>query len=116
MKKFDFVVEVTPSQNELGGRQWAGNNWRLKFLRQMHNFELVGFNKERKKVLIKITRYGCRTLDQGNFIGGCKQLLDSMKDKKLIVDDSPEWIEVTYKQIKVEHRKDERTKVELETI
>lgn len=37
-------------------------------------------------------------------------------DKKLIVDDNNKWLKVIYKQVKVNHRVEEKTKVELEII
>jgi len=35
-----------------------------------------------------------KLMDPDNFIGGLKPLLDALKENKLIVDDSPEWIDL----------------------
>ena len=62
---------------------------------------------------IVITRYSCRPLDCDNFAGGCKPALDQLRYAKLIKDDSPEDIEVEFKQIKVKTKAEERTEIEI---
>lgn len=47
---------------------------------------------------VKIARYSAGTLDWDNLVGGCKPLLDALKSARLIVDDSPKWVAVTYAQ------------------
>ncbi|MBI4208557.1 MAG: hypothetical protein HY538_02475 [Deltaproteobacteria bacterium] len=49
---------------------------------------------------IRIRSYRKRFLDYDNFVGGCKPLLDALKHLNLIVDDTPDWIEVDYHQEK----------------
>lgn len=62
---------------------------------------------------IRITRYSCRPLDCDNYAGGCKPLIDELRYAKLIRDDNPETIEVEFKQIKVPHKDQERTELEI---
>ena len=62
---------------------------------------------------IRITRYSCRPLDCDNFAGGCKPALDQLRYAKLIRDDSPEHIEVDFRQIKVKTKAEERTEIEI---
>ena len=62
---------------------------------------------------IRITRYSCRPLDCDNFAGGCKPTLDQLRYAKLIKDDSPEDIEVDFRQIKVKTKAEERTEIEI---
>jgi Holliday junction resolvase RusA-like endonuclease len=62
---------------------------------------------------IIITRYSCRPLDCDNYAGGCKAIIDELRYAKLIQDDDPETIEVEFKQVKVAHKKEERTEIEI---
>jgi hypothetical protein len=67
----------------------------------------------RQRTHIRITRYSCRPLDCDNYAGGCKPALDQLRYAKLIKDDSPEDIEVEFKQVKVKHKTEERTEIEI---
>ena len=62
---------------------------------------------------IRITRYSCRPLDCDNYAGGCKPIIDQLRYAKLIKDDSPEDIEVEFKQVKVKTKAEERTEIEI---
>jgi hypothetical protein len=62
---------------------------------------------------IRITRYSCRPLDCDNYAGGCKPIIDQLRYAKLIRDDSPEDIEVEFKQVKVKTKTQERTEIEI---
>ena len=58
---------------------------------------------EGKKRMICFTRpYGGRVkqMDQDNFIGGCKPVLDALVKLGWIKDDSPQFVECIYNQIK----------------
>ena len=66
-----------------------------------------------KRTRIVITRYSCRPLDCDNYAGGCKPIIDQLRYAKLIHDDSPEDIEVEFKQVKVKHKTEERTEIEI---
>jgi Holliday junction resolvase RusA-like endonuclease len=66
-----------------------------------------------KRTRIIITRYSCRPLDCDNYAGGCKPIIDQLRYAKLIRDDSPEDIEVEFKQVKVKHKIEERTEIEI---
>jgi Holliday junction resolvase RusA-like endonuclease len=66
-----------------------------------------------KRTRIIITRYSCRPLDCDNYAGGCKPIIDQLRYAKLIRDDSPEDIEVEFKQVKVKHKTEERTEIEI---
>lgn len=59
-------------------------------------------------VEIQITRYGAKKLDQGNLVGGCKPLLDALKDLGAITDDSPKWLKDTYvNEVDTKHQRTE---------
>ena len=66
-----------------------------------------------KRTRIVITRYSCRPLDCDNYAGGCKPIIDQLRYAKLIRDDSPEDIEVEFKQVKVKTKTEERTEIEI---
>jgi hypothetical protein len=67
----------------------------------------------RQRTHIRITRYSCRPLDCDNYAGGCKPTLDQLRYAKLIKDDSPEDIEVDFRQVKVKTKNEERTEIEI---
>ncbi len=66
-----------------------------------------------RRTRIRITRYSCRPLDCDNYAGGCKPIIDQLRYAKLIRDDSPEDIEVEFKQVKVKTKTQERTEIEI---
>jgi Holliday junction resolvase RusA-like endonuclease len=51
-----------------------------------------------KRMKVVITSYRKRLLDEDNLYGGAKPLLDALCDMFLIVDDSPEWIDLKVNQ------------------
>lgn len=85
---------TTPSLNTLKGR-WACLNWKRKFKSRMKNYELLAL-RTKKKMTLTIQRYGSRVYDTDNYHGGCKPLIDAIKETGLIVDDRPEWCDVVY--------------------
>jgi Holliday junction resolvase RusA-like endonuclease len=72
-----------------------------------------GKETSRTRTHIRITRYSCRPLDCDNYAGGCKPVIDQLRYAKLIRDDSPEDIEVEFKQVKVKTKTEERTEIEI---
>lgn len=98
---------ATPSLNKLNGR-WSKLNWKKKFLSYLRNYEFLALKKKQKKTLI-IERYGSRLLDRDNYHGGCKPMIDAIKEKGLIVDDSPKWCEIEWKEQVKSKRTEEKT-------
>jgi len=72
-----------------------------------------GKETSRQRTNLRITRYSCRPLDCDNYAGGCKAIIDELRYAKLIQDDDPETIEVEFKQIKVKHKAEEHTEIEI---
>ena len=71
--------------------------------------------KDRRAVTI--TLYRTRLLDTDNAFSSIKAILDGCKGQ-LIVDDSPQWCELSVEQVKVAHKPEERVEVlvtEIET-
>jgi len=54
-----------------------------------------------------------RLLDADNYAGGCKPLIDQLRYAKLIEDDDPETIEITFRQVKVKTKAQEMTTIEI---
>jgi len=94
-----FETYATPSLNEILGKRWAEFNWKKKYLKALAGYECYRL-KTKKKMKISYYRYGSRELDHDNFVGGCKPLQDTIKEKGIIVDDRPEWLETEYYQVK----------------
>lgn len=67
----------------------------------------------KRRTKVRIVRYACRPLDCDNYAGGCKALIDELRYAKIIRDDNPETIEVEFKQVKVSHKTEERTEIEI---
>ncbi|MCP3681231.1 MAG: hypothetical protein GY861_00945 [bacterium] len=77
------------------------NQWKKNILRSMTNYGLMKRTECRKKIIItRIYTGRHREIDYDNFVGGCKPLLDSLKDVKFIVDDNPKWLDREYMQEK----------------
>ena len=66
-----------------------------------------------RKVTARITRGGSRELDHGNFVGGCKALVDALVACGFLFDDAPRYCEIEYVQEKTT-RKNEFTRIDLE--
>jgi hypothetical protein len=101
---------ATPSLNEtlqilrLRGRgrplpkSWI---WKQKFLKSLKSwFTGKPYDPAKGKRKVRVYRFSRRTLDHDNFVGGCKSLMDSLKIMDLIVDDTPEFLEAEYIQVK----------------
>lgn len=74
----------------------------------------VGRPEGTKRTRVIITSLRTRILDKDNAYSGAKSLLDSIKKSGLINDDSEKEIDYEVKQIKVAHRKDEKTVVDVD--
>ena len=105
---------ATPSLNEVNGWHWAKKHkWTKQIgllvrLTRARRAEVAWVRERRMQVTI--TRYGSRELDDDNFRGGCKGLIDALVREGVILDDSPRWVTVTYVQVKCS-RKEARTMV-----
>lgn len=73
-----------------------------------------GTEKGATRITLGITSYRCRLLDEDNLTGGCKQIIDALKYSGLLHDDSPKEISFKASQVRVAHRKDEKTVVDIE--
>jgi hypothetical protein len=109
---------ATPSQNTY--QRWHFHQQR-KYLEtcklvvraELNRVGLYGATPPDHKVTLTIRRYSSGRLDRGNFIGGCKPLLDALRHEGVIHDDSETWLEDRYEQHEAK-RGEARTEVEIE--
>jgi hypothetical protein len=93
----------TPSGNETLRMHWAKRARLADALGLMliaeHRRTGASVATGRRKLAIE--RVGTKLLDQDNLVSGCKLLIDEIKRRNLIVDDSPAHVElvVTQRQI-----------------
>jgi hypothetical protein len=74
---------------------------------------LRGEEASRPSIVVRIVKCSTSLSDYGNLAGGYKALLDRLRDSQIIPGDDPETIYDTYDQIKVAHRKEQGTFIEL---
>lgn len=65
-------------------------------------------------VTVTITRYGARELDVDNLVGGSKGLVDCLRALSLLVDDSPEWATLLYRQHAPTPTRERRTEIHIQ--
>jgi hypothetical protein len=95
------IPSVTPSLNETRRMHWAAR----KRADQVLGWEVVSalnrvppIPKATGKRRMTICRHGRKALDQDNLAGGCKGLIDFIKLRGLLVDDSPTHVELVFTQ------------------
>ena len=93
------------SRNQLDTLHWSG---RHKIAKRIKRDVWVHITNARLKkslyplqtAALSITSYRKRLLDPDNLMGGCKPYIDALKTAGIIVDDRPENVELTVKQVK----------------
>lgn len=92
------IPEATPSLNTTNRLHWTARRRLRAHWRRLVWVALVtagGAQWSRvapSYALVRIERFGKRVLDRDNLYGGCKTLIDALKDFHLILDDSPDHI------------------------
>jgi hypothetical protein len=112
-----LTFPATPSQNTYQRAHWAQQARLLDETRWLIRSQLraagVWFvDLPERRVTVTIRRYSPGRLDRGNFIGGCKALLDALRHEGVIVDDSEAWLDDHYEQHECK-RGESRTEVEI---
>lgn len=104
--RWEFTAEsYCPTQNSLKGNTKAGYDYR-KWRRHWENVFGDEFRAMPRSILrrrVTVTRfYGKlkRAYDRGNFIGGCKPLLDTLVNMGALYNDNPVFLEDHYLQLK----------------
>jgi hypothetical protein len=112
------IPEASPSLNEHKWKHWT-HHLRLRkhwsMLVMVAKCEAgVGNPEPFQHVTVKITREGYRKLDEDNFVGGLKCLIDSLREQRLIVDDSAKHMTLMTHQIQIPRKQYPRTLVEID--
>ena len=71
--------------------------------------------RSKKRISLRITRYATRLLDEDN-LGGSKLLTDQLRYAGIIPNDDPESTKIILDQIKVKHKTEERTEIEIKEL
>lgn len=114
------IDELTPSQNVLRTKYRHHAAYR-KLRDRMTQWIMVGMaNGEipratgrRRLTITRYTRSKRYLLDRGNFVGGCKPLLDAAITRGLLLDDREEFLDDIYHQTV---DADERTEIAVEDL
>ena len=120
MEEINVTIKtLTPSLNKLLRMHWAERKKQKDDLAWEVYAELEKRNPGYEVMLIpqkarlEITSYRKSFLDKDNFIGGLKQLVDVIKELRLIYDDSPEYITLKAEQRIEKKRKKQRTEISI---
>lgn len=95
------LPSATPSLNTLTRTHWAVRArdkvslmWQVKSLANRHRVPRATGPRR-----LTITRMGKMVLDQDNLAGGCKDLIDVLKNLHLVLDDNPEVCSMVFHQV-----------------
>lgn len=96
----------TPSQNTYTRWHWSEKSKSVNVLRmlirqQLNNIGMFSVSRPGVRMRIEIHRYSPGELDRGNFIGGCKPLIDALRYEGVIRDDTERWLDDVYLQHKI---------------
>ena len=99
------IDALTPSQNVVDRmNRWKKMElrdfwyWLVKGALGRQKLDLAQWKRETKSVLV--LRVSTKLIDDSNVPSGCKYLIDSLKNEKLIVDDSRKWVRNSFDQRK----------------
>ena len=95
---------------------WVSDTKPKSDIRQTLRVANEGKKDSKKRSFVRITRFSCRPLDCDNYAGGCKPLIDQLRYAKLIKDDDPESVQIEFIQVKVAHKTEERTEIEIKEL
>ena len=114
------ILEPTPSLNVVLNQHWSKKRkekerwgWLMKeaLMNRPQPIKESEFHTH-----VTVIRYGMRKLDYDNLVGGAKSVLvDNLIAMKLIEDDDPDSVEITYSQVTGTKAKPYRTEITLTT-
>ena len=101
--KWTFTLPMpTPSLNEIQGYHWAyckrqkeGLGWILASALN----KVPAIPRASGKRTVTISRHGKGRLDRDNLVGGCKWLIDAIKERGLILDDCDASLHLVVEQV-----------------
>ena len=92
----------TPSLNEIQSQHWTFKveakkalGWRLAS--SLNKIKRIPNAKGKRR--LTIIRHGKGRLDRDNLVGGCKWLVDAIKDRGLLLDDDEASVELVVSQV-----------------
>lgn len=96
------------SQNKRDKMHWAArskdrDDWASRFCVMVYQTGAQEYLRPKGKRLVRVVSYRKRLCDIANLIGGAKGMIDALTRSRLIVDDSPQWMDATYEQHKVKY-------------
>ncbi len=116
------LPEATPSLNV-----WQRMHWAVR-KREQHKWAMIvygalliagwsrisarAFGKRR----LTIERFGVRALDPDNACGGAKPVIDELRHLGLLLDDTPEMVELVVRSGKKKRGEDPHTRITLEDL
>jgi hypothetical protein len=68
--------------------------------------------RSKERIVLRVTRYATRLLDEDN-LARAKLLVDQLRYAGIIPNDDPQCLKIILDQIKVKHKTEERTEVEI---
>ena len=96
------IEAATPSPNELNRMHWAER----RRLKEATGWLLASALNKQPKIpkatgprKLVIERHGRKALDQDNLAGGAKDLIDCIKEQRLIKDDCPSLCSMEFRQV-----------------
>ena len=101
---WDIWIPIEPPSQNVVAQNKGGGRHKYRRIRQEYEMALLwkrNIPKAKGKRRVAITRCYSRhgkERDLANIVGGCKALMDALTLTKLIVDDSPKYLEAHYSQ------------------
>jgi len=97
--------EASPSLNEHIRKHWVhhhrlARHWSMLVM-EAKSAARIGQPSTPAHAELKVTRFGIRSLDTDNFVGGLKPLIDALKNHGFIADDDPAHLTLTTAQMRV---------------
>jgi Holliday junction resolvase RusA-like endonuclease len=71
--------------------------------------------RSKERIVLRVTRYATRLLDEDN-LAGAKLLVDQLRYAGIIPNDDPQCLKIILDQIKVKHKTEERTEIEIKEL
>ena len=65
------------------------------------------------RIALRITGYRARPLDPDGFAGGCKQIIDGLRQASLLPEDDPWTVRLQTEQVKVKTKAEEKTVIRI---
>jgi Holliday junction resolvase RusA-like endonuclease len=96
---------ATPSQNTYQRWHWGRqssfkDSVQMLIRGKLAEQGIVTNGRPHHRTKLTICRFSAGRLDRGNFVGGCKPILDALRDEHVIRDDNETWLDDRYQQHK----------------